>query len=63
MRLLRTIAGLTCIAAAVVLILVLLLRAPGIGGVHSPALTAHLPPVVFGLALLALGVWLLKGKR
>jgi lipopolysaccharide export LptBFGC system permease protein LptF len=63
MRVLRVIAGLICIAAALVLIVVLALGGPGVGGAHSPALMAHLPPVVFGLALLALGVWLLKGKR
>jgi hypothetical protein len=63
MRLLRVIAGLACTAVALVLIVVLALGGPSMGGARSPALMAHLPPVVFGLALLALGVWLLKGKR
>ncbi len=64
MRLLRILAGLACIAAALALTVLLATGGLGIGGPGSPALMAHLPPVVFGLALLALGVWLLlKGKR
>ncbi len=56
-------AGLACVAVAVALTLVLALGWPGAGGAASPALMAHLPPVVFGLSLLALGLWLLFGGR
>lgn len=62
MRLLRILAGLACAAAGLLLVVVLALRGGTTGGA-SPALMAHLPPVVFGLALLALGAWLLFGNR
>ncbi len=62
MRLLRMLAGLACIGAALVLVAFALVDG-GIQGPSSPALMAHLPPVAFGLALLALGAWLLLGGR
>jgi lipopolysaccharide export LptBFGC system permease protein LptF len=58
---LRIVAGWVCILAALVLIVLIALGGPpGVSGPASPALMAHLPPVAVGLALLALGVWLLK---
>lgn len=62
MRLLRILAGLVCIAVALATVGLLLL-APTESGTTSPALMAHLPPVAFGLALFALGLWLLLRKR
>ena len=63
MNALRLLAGLACIAAGLILTVVLPIGG-GTDGSRSPALMAHLPPVVFGLALLALGCWLLwKGTR
>ena len=61
MNVLRILAGWACIVAALALIVVLALGgASGVSAPGSPALMAHLPPVALGLALLALGVWLLK---
>lgn len=63
MNAVRILAGLACVAAGLMLTVVLL-AAGGNDGSGSPALMAHLPPVVFGLALLAIGCWLLwKGPR
>jgi len=66
MSLLRIVVGWTCIAIAIVMIVVATLGGfAGIAGVSrfSPALMAHLPGVVFGFALLAVGAWLLKRKK
>jgi lipopolysaccharide export LptBFGC system permease protein LptF len=58
---LRIVAGWACILAALALIVLFALGgAPGVAAPASPALMAHLPPVAVGLALLAVGVWLLK---
>jgi len=58
---LRIVAGWACILAALALIVLIALGgAPGVSAPASPALMAHLPPVAVGLALLAVGVWLLK---
>ena len=54
---LRWLAGLACIGGGIALCLWLLLVD---GGGHGPALMAHLPPVAFGIALLAAGIWLLR---
>ena len=61
MNLLRILAGWTCIVAALALIVLIALGgASGVSMPGSPALMAHLPLVAVGLALLAVGVWLLK---
>ena len=63
MNALRLLAGLACVAAGLLLTVVLLVTGEGDGS-RSPALMAHLPPVSFGLALVAVGCWLLlKRKR
>jgi hypothetical protein len=66
MNLLRLLIGWTCIAAALVLVAAAVLG--GFAGLErfvprSPASMAHLPGVVFGLALLAVGIWMLKKKK
>ena len=61
MNALRIVAGWACILAALALIVLILLGGtPGGSAPASPALMAHLPPVAVDLALLAVGVWLLK---
>lgn len=63
MNAVRLLAGLACVAAGLFLTVVLLVTGEGDGS-RSPALMAHLPPVAFGLALMAVGCWLLlKRKR
>jgi hypothetical protein len=66
MSLLRIVFGWTCIAAALAVVAVAALG--GFAGIArfvpaSPALAGHLPGVVFGLALLAVGIWVLKNKK
>jgi lipopolysaccharide export LptBFGC system permease protein LptF len=61
---LRIVAGWACIVAALALIVLIALGGtPPVSAPASPALMAHLPPVAVGLALLAVGVWLLKKGR
>ncbi|MEP6634722.1 MAG: hypothetical protein ABJA62_11000 [Luteimonas sp.] len=63
MRMLRIVAGLACIAAALVAFVVFGLDTFGHYAIRpSPALVAHLPNAAFGLALLCVGAWLLKQK-
>ena len=66
MSVLRIVVGWICIAAALVLVAATALG--GFAGIErfvprSPALMGHLPGVVFGLALLAVGIWMLKKKK
>ena len=66
MSLLRIVVGWICIAAALLLVAATVLG--GFAGIasfvpRSPALMGHLPGVVFGLALLAVGIWMLKKKK
>jgi hypothetical protein len=64
---LRMLAGWACIAIALASIAIALLGGFGDAGraaaSGSPVLMAHLPAVVFGLALLAVGTWLLNKKK
>jgi hypothetical protein len=66
MNLLRLLIGWACIAAALVMVAATALG--GFAGIErfvprSPVLMAQLPGVVFGLALLAVGIWMLKKKK
>ena len=66
MSLLRIVVGWACIAMALVVVAAAALG--GFAGIArfvpgSPALAGHLPGVVFGLTLLAVGIWVLKKKK
>jgi len=66
MSLLRIVSGWACIVIALVVIAILALGGvdggAGMTSASSPTLMAHLPGVVFGLALLAPGTRSLKTK-